>query len=61
MYVYNHPEVDRIRGMYEIHDGSFQDHVQSTPGWLYVCVYNIYIYMYGCFYRLGAPFWVSLK
>ena len=31
---YNHPEVDRIWDIQEIHDGSLKDHILSTPGWL---------------------------
>ena len=30
------PQVDRLWVMYGIYQGSFKDHVLSTPGWLSV-------------------------
>ena len=47
VFVYHHPEVDRIWIIERLCDGSFQDHILSTPGWLYAYpVFGIYIYTY---------------
>ena len=32
--LYNHPEVNRLWGIYGIYHDSFKDHILSTPGWL---------------------------
>ena len=35
---YNHPELDRIWVISTIFQGSFKDHILSTPGWLQTIV-----------------------
>ena len=56
LYIYCHPEVDRIWLFLGIYSGSFKDYILSTAGWLYMYLYMymyIYMYMHMCMFVKG--------